>query len=911
MSSRRIAGLPLPRTPLVGRSREMATILASLRDTGVPLLTLTGPAGIGKTRLALQVAAADWGGDSGVSFVPLAPLRDPHLLERAIAEVLGLTDGGNQLVGEQVTNFLRPRRTLLVLDNCEHLLEAAPFIGELLTSCPRLQILATSRAPWQLSAERVYPVPPLTLPGHDADPSLDRLAQNEAVALFVQRANAINPAFALNEHNAVAVTEVCRRLDGLPLAIELAAARTRLLPVSVLLDRLTHRLDLLTDSPRDQPPHQRTMRDALAWSYDLLRPGEQRVFRQVAVFAGGFGLDAAEAIVDLDLPLCQRESQVSIAPEAIDHLNTLVTANLIVLDKERDEPRFSLLETLREFGLEQLSMNQEAEAVHDRHADYFLRLAEEADTQRLSDERAKWLDRLENERANLRAALTWIAPRQTKRALRLATALAWFWLSRNRLSEGRSWLERLLSVPETRTACDRPTLARAVLRLAALAAAQDDYEASELRFRQALEEFPDVQDPVGIARARLGLSEAHFVRGEPGPARSEGELSLALYREAGDAHGTARALEFLGMLAQEQDDYARATTFFHEALTLSRGLADWEIGANLLTLLGLTAQFTGDLELAVSRMQESLDLARTHNDVPRVAERLARLASVQLDIGNVGLARQLAEEALAVVEGSAREISPWTRVVVRHNLAAALRRSGHAARAKDLQVLTLELLQSLGSPAGWTATVTLELAHIYRELGDLRRSTMLAVQSVRLASDVSDRRGTATALEGLATTLGSAGMLAAAIRLIGAARRVRSELGAPIPPGEVESVEEVLEAAQARFGSAGVQRALESGSNARLHDIVAGSNALVSEVASAGSTVVQRPVEAPAPHYGLTAREREVLVLLIEGLSNPEIAANLFISQKTVRNHLTNIFAKLGVETRTAAATLALRQGLV
>jgi predicted ATPase/DNA-binding NarL/FixJ family response regulator len=894
----------------VGRSHEVATILEFLRRFDVPLLTLSGPAGIGKTRLALHVAASLRENFAGnVHIVPLVPLRDANLVAGTIAEALGLTDPSSQ----SLVDHLRHRRSLIVLDNFEHVVAAAPLVADLLTACPSLQVLATSRVPLRLSAERVFPVPPLTLPGAGVLPPLDQLAQTEAVALFVQRASAINPVFVLTDDNVATIVEICRTLDGLPLAIELAAARTRLLPPPVLLQRLKRRLDVLTDAPRDQPPHQRTMRDAIAWSFGLLDPIEQRLFRQLAIFAGGFSLEAAEAIVDLSQWPGSPAPGCSSAPLIFDRLSVLVMANLIALQKCGELIRFTQLETLREFGLEQLTANGELEAVQARHANYYVRLAELAESRRRSEEGVTWIEWLECEHANLRTALAWLAQNDTDQALRLATALAWFWLSRGHLSEGRAWLERVLTSRETQPAVEMRLRARAEQGLAALAAAQDDYEASELRYGEALHHFSALGDPIGVALARVGLAEVLFVRGEIPRAAAECEQSLAVFREVGDRLGAARALETLGFLALEQDDYLQSTTYLREALEISRALADGETCANLLTSLGLAAQLAGDLSEAARLIEGALLQARQRGQAARIVERLARLSSVQCETGDVELARRLAQEAVSLIDSSTREIPPWTRVVALHNLGVALRLLGEPQPAKTLQKTALDLLRGLGSPAGWTATVMDELGRATADLADLRGAMRLQMESVRLVADIGDRRAIARALEGLALTIMALGVPAKAVLFIAAARRIRAGVGAPLPPVERPTMEQALASARVGLGEAAFQQAWSAAATVPLEEIVSGALALAREIDARETKITGGPSasKTPASRFELTVREREVLALLVEGRSNPEIAATLSISQKTVRNHLTNIFSKLDVESRTAAATFALRQGLV
>jgi predicted ATPase len=677
--------LPTPPNALVGRDAEVAAIAALVEARR--LVTLTGPGGTGKTRLAIEVAArVARRFPDGVFFVDLAPLTDPAQVLATIAQACGVREAAGRTLRDGLAAYFASRRILLLLDKFEHLLAGARTLADLLAVNPDVHLLVTSRALLRLRAEHEVAVPPL--------------AAAPATALFVERAQAANPAFAPTPDNLGTVAEVCRHLDGLPLAIELAAARMRLLTPPQLLARLERRLPTLTGGARDLPARQQTLRDAIAWSHDLLTPQQQLLFRRLAVFAGGCTFAAAEAVGN-------RDGDV----DPLNDLSALVEMSLVRQDDAGDEPRYRMLETIREFGLEQLRASDGEPAIRQAHAAWCLALAEEAVPHLIGPGEERWVDRLEAEHANLRAALAWSEETGAREAgLRLAAAAWVFWFMRGHWGEGVGWLERALEPGEATRTVAR---ARALGGLGALVLFRGDDARAVVRCEESLGIAREVGDAILERGALTCLGLAAASRGDYGRATQIGEENLALSRAGGDRVGESIVLANLARVARLDGDGDRAARLAEEALRLQRELGYTWGAAGSLFALGDLARDRGDHAPAVACYLEGLDLAWAHRDRRLIAQPLEGLAIVAAAGGQP-------ERAVRLLGAVDR---------LRETLGAPLIPDEPAAHARALAAVRAALAED-AFRAAWTAGRTLSPEAILAEAHAVRdRAEPVAVIS--------------------------------------------------------------------------------------------------------------------------------------------------------------------------------------
>jgi predicted ATPase/DNA-binding CsgD family transcriptional regulator len=858
--------VPATFTPLVGREREVAAISTFLSQTEKRFLTLIGVGGIGKTRLSLEVAQllrscfAD-----GVCFVELAALRDPGLVVPTLATRLGIKEGGREPIVERLKGTLRDKRLLLLLDNFEHLLPAAPQVEELLAACPALHIIVTSRTPVRVRAEYLFPVAPLALPDLSRLPEPSVLAHTAAVALFVQRAQAIQPGFQLTSANARIIAEICVRLDGLPLAIELAAARVSVLSPPELLARLSSRLGLLTRGAWDLPERQQTLRKTIQWSYDLLSAEEQRLFRCLSVFVGGCTVDAAETV-------WTTLSDDQGAGQVLNGVASLTDKSLLQrTEQEGQESRLVMLETIREYGLEMLAACQELEATQRAHAAYYLALAEEAEGKIGGQEHAAWVKRLEREHDNLRTAMHWFLEQGKDReaALRMSAGLHVFWAIQDHFLEGRTFLEQALARSE---GAAPPVRLKALIAAVAITLHAGDLSRCEAFCKECLSLCRTLEDKFGRGFSLFALGCIARYRENFAAARSLFEESLALAREMGYKEGMLWSLLFLAYLAYEQGDDRSVRLLCKECLTFSREgnipQFAWPFFLSRLAQLHLFA--LGDAKTGRALLEESLAIFQERNDTLGKADYYRIAALVALQQGDVTTARACAE--------------------------TSVRLSREAGRRP------------------WIARMLALLGKVMAASGDLTEAGALSQKSLATVQELDDQGRITFGVEGLASVAAAQGEVAWAVRLWGAAEALRYVLALSvlIPPFERAEYKRAVAAARAHLGEQAFAAAWAEGRTMTLEQVLAWREppSLPEPVPSANPAT---SAITPPPAYpnDLTEREVQVLRLVAQGLTNTQIAERLVVSPHTVHAHLKTIHSKLGVTSRSAATRFAVEHHLV
>jgi len=839
-------------TPLLGREMDLDGVSVLIDDPSKRLITVTGPGGVGKTRLALHVATTMIDEfERDVAYVPLASVREADLVLLTIGQALDLTFDANEAFEDQLVQAIVKRsRLLLVLDNFEQLLGAGPDIARLLARCPETSILVTSQTALSIPGEHLYPLPPLPTPAPVLT-TAGAILRSDAVALFVARARAVRPALVVDDRLAVTIAEICRRLDGLPLAIELAAARTNILSPDALLARLTNRLQVLGGERRGVPERLRTMRHAIAWSYELLTPPERWLFRRMSVFAGGFSLDAVEAIF---------QPAEGGRGALVDH--SLVQA----MSLPTGASRFLMLETLREYGLEQLEQLGEADETRHAHATWVLDLAETAEPRMQGNDQEQWLNRLGPEWENIRAAMEWLLQsRREAIVLRTLSAIRRFCTARGHVSEAREFLDRALAAMGADQSVVR---CRGLIAAGNLAEDQGDLDIAQALCTQARALAVDLGDKLSEAQALIGLGYVANDRGDYAMALAVHTQAATLAREIDAQHVLGTALGNLASVSYFQGKLDDAQRYWEEAGHIFKTLGDHLTEALAVGNLGAVATEQGEFDHAERLQQRALQLQRRLGNAPNIALVLVNLADICRHLGDFTLANDQLAEAIPIL---------------------------HQLGFKALEGIALNTL----------ATVA------YAQ-GDLERSASAMLHSMRLLSEVGDQISIVENIDLLANLCTARGDLGRATEFMAVAAAQRAHLGVTprtIKQAELETLERTL---RKTLDERSFERHWRAGAGFEFEILTRRISTVAREIAGPQQPqpVIARP-EAPEPHHHLTAREFEVLRLLTQGRSTREISEALYISPRTATTHINNIFGKLEVSSRAAAVAYAMRAGMV
>ncbi|MDQ5824123.1 MAG: tetratricopeptide repeat protein [Chloroflexota bacterium] len=813
--------------PLLGRDAQIADLCALLGREDVRLLTLTGPPGIGKTRLSLRMAhdmLAEF--EDGVFFVALAPIADPGLVVQTIAQVLDVKESAGRSVQESLHAFLRDRHMLIVLDNFEQVVDAAPAIAELLAAAPRLKVLVTSREVLHLYAEWEYPVPPLALPDVDNLPAVASLLEYPTVALFVQRAQAVNPDFTLNSANAQAVAELCVRLDGLPLAIELAAARSKLFGPRALLSRLNDRLALLETNARDLPARQRTLRGAIAWSYHLLGDDEQVLFRRLGVFVGGWDLRAVEAVVELALRehvTEGRETESRLDSNTSQVLFSLVDKSLVWQSLGPDgEPRFTMLETILEYAREQLKFSGEYDHMRQSHAEWYTEWACSAWLELRGPRQQEWLDQLSADHANLRAALGHLLEtKKVELGLRLAGTLWPYWAVRGHLREGRQWLTDMLALAEQEHFTDRPTyeLGRALNGLGHLVMdmGDDSLETAYKYITQSLEVWRALGDKAEMAWAYYGQGGIKLGLNRDPEAIPLYEQALALWREVGDKWGEARALDMLGEVHLVLAEFDKAEAFHTPSLAIFLEMGDQQGVARAQMGLGVLATIRGQYDRARGYLEGSLEVAQVLEYPMLIAQARHVLSELERNMGNLREARRYLELNLA--EFNQMETTYYTQWT-NSRVALLLIDEGDLVAARALLEINLSdaIQRNDIAVLGWNLYL---LSRLEATEGNVQQAAAAWHEAALLEQQMGLQRRIADKIEELAGILNLGGQPAQAARLLGAVSALRKQLGVPVPTVDQHRYECYAASSKSALGEAAFAAVSGEGTAMSLDDAVA------------------------------------------------------------------------------------------